>query len=163
MDSGDGGKIGTLFGRPGKLVTFRQKRDGGPDLWVEGEAEKVVYEEASEKIKLYKQAKVTLLDGAKRTHESSGDYISYDSRTDFMSVNNTTEGVSKPGAGLTNAVIYPNEKSPANGKATTPPAPLKQNNKVNGALSPGLSPARGREERSESLRDLHIDGASHDK
>jgi lipopolysaccharide export system protein LptA len=30
---------------PGKQATFRQKRDGGPDLWVEGQAERIEYDE----------------------------------------------------------------------------------------------------------------------
>ena len=111
VDSSTGGKIGTLYGSPGKLVTYRQKRDGGPNLWAEGEAEKIVYDDTSELIKLFNKAKVVLLDGKKRTHESSGVFISYDSRTDVMSVNNTLDGVSTPGAGFTNAVIYPAGKN----------------------------------------------------
>lgn len=109
VDGPDGEKIGTLFGSPDKLVKYRQKRDGGPNLWVEGQAEKVVYNDMTDKIKLFNKAKLILLDGKKRTHESSGPFISYDSRTDFMSVNNTLEGVSEAGAGFTNAVIYPTE------------------------------------------------------
>ena len=104
-----GGKIGTLLASPGKLVTYRQKRDGGPDLWAEGEAEKVVYDDALDLLKLYKNAKMVLLDGKKRTHESSGIYISYDSRSDFMQVHNSLDGSTIPGAGFTNAVIYPVE------------------------------------------------------
>lgn len=126
------GKIGTLFSNPGNLVTYRQKRDGGPDLWAEGEADKVVYDDTLELIKLFNKAKLVLLDGKKRTHESSGIYISYDSRTDFMQVHNTLEGISLPGAGYTNAVIYPNEDQPksdtkptsksSDDKPATPPA-----------------------------------------
>lgn len=110
-DGPHGGKIGTLFGSRDKLVTYRQKRDGGPDLWVEGEAKEIVYDDTLELIKLFNQAKLVLFDGKKRTHESSGIYISYDSYTDVMSVNNTVHGVSVPGAGYTNAVIYPSNKS----------------------------------------------------
>jgi|GEM_PF-271284 len=126
IDGADGGKIGTLFGNPGKLVTYRQKRDGGPDLWAEGEAEKIVYDDTLELIKLFNKAKLVLLDGKKRTHESSGIYISYDSRTDVMSVNNTLRGVSTPGAGFTNAVIYPPGKKT---KTDNNPAPAKMESK----------------------------------
>ncbi len=122
VEDATGAKTGTLFSGPGKLVNYRQKRDGGPDLWAEGEANKVVYDDALEVIKLFNQAKLVLLDGKKRTHESSGAYISYDSRTDFMSVNNTLDGISAPGAGFTNAVIYPVEekaKPPVNKKSDT--------------------------------------------
>jgi lipopolysaccharide export system protein LptA len=126
VDGPNGGKIGTLFGSPGKLVTYRQKRDGGPDLWAEGEAEKIVYDDTLELIKLFNQAKIILMDGKKRTHESSGVFISYDSRTDFMTVNNTLDGVSVPGAGFTNAVIYPMDKK---SKPNSKPAPAKSESK----------------------------------
>ncbi len=122
VENASGGKIGTLFGSPGKLVNYRQKRDGGPNLWAEGEAEKIVYDDTLGLIKLFNQAKLVLLDGKKRTHESAGIFISYDSRTDFMSVNNTVQGVSSPGAGFTNAVIYPAEEKP---KTEIPSAPQK--------------------------------------
>jgi len=122
LDDANGGKIGTLFGSPEKLVTYRQKRDGGPDLWAEGEAEKIIYDDSLGLVKLFSQAKIILLDGKKRTHESSGTFISYDSRTDLMSVNNTLGGVSTPGAGFTNAVIYPTNNKPTT-SGVNPPAP----------------------------------------
>ncbi len=130
VEDANGGKIGTLYSGNGKLVNYRQKRDGGPDLWAEGEADKVVYDDTLELIKLFNQAKLVLLDGKERTHESSGIYISYDSRTDFMSVNNTLEGKSLPGAGFTNAVIYPTKDKPkaAPAKPNTP-APAAPENK----------------------------------
>ena len=131
VEDANGGKIGTLFSNPGKLITYRQKRDGGPDLWAEGEADKVVYDDTLELIKLFNNAKLVLLDGKKRTHESSGIYISYDSRTDFMQVHNTLDGNSTPGAGFTNAVIYPSDDKPksdrpsskAGSKAAVPAKP----------------------------------------
>jgi len=127
------GKIGTLFSNPGKLVTYRQKRDGGPDLWAEGEADKVVYDDTLALIKLFNNAKLVLLDGKKRTHESSGIYISYDSRTDYMQVHNTLDGSSTPGAGFTNAVIYPTED-----KKKSEPSSPKGNPK---AAVPSAKPA----------------------
>ena len=132
-----GGKIGTLLASPGKLVTYRQKRDGGPDLWAEGEAEKVVYDDALDLLKLYKNAKMVLLDGKKRTHESSGIYISYDSRSDFMQVHNSLDGSTIPGAGFTNAVIYPvDDKAKAKPETRTETRP--DTKPANGQL-PGTS------------------------
>lgn len=122
IDDANGGKIGTLFGSPDKLVTYRQKRDGGADLWAEGEAEKIIYDDSLGLVKLFNRAKIVLLDGKKPTHESSGTFISYDSRTDFMSVNNTLGGVSTTGAGFTNAVIYPTSNKPTT-SGVNPPAP----------------------------------------
>ncbi len=113
-------KIGTLFGSPTNLVKYRQKRDGGADLWAEGEAEKVIYDENSGTIKLFNYAKLILLDGKKRTHESAGKFISYNTFSDFMSVNNTIQGISMPGAGFTNAVIYPTDNKSITKSKTTP-------------------------------------------
>ena len=39
-----------------------------------------------------------------------GEYISYDGKTEYYQVFNTSEGVSKPGAGRVKAVIQPREK-----------------------------------------------------
>src|SRR3954463_1390521 len=38
----------TLTAAPGKVASFRQKRDGGPDLWFEGQAERIEYDERVE-------------------------------------------------------------------------------------------------------------------
>jgi lipopolysaccharide export system protein LptA len=137
VEDANGGKIGTLFSNPGRLITYRQKRDGGPDLWAEGEADKVVYDDTLELIKLYNNAKLVLLDGRKRTQETSGIYISYDSRSDFMQVHNTLDGVSTPGAGFTNAVIYPKEDTDSKSGAkhtskSAPKAPAKTDTKPQG-------------------------------
>ncbi len=102
-----GRQYATLYNSPGTLVNYRQKRDGGPNLWAQGEAERIEYNDSLEVVKLYSKAKLTLLEGNKPTHESAGTFISYDSRADFISVTNTLAGVSSPGAGFTNAVIYP--------------------------------------------------------
>jgi len=119
VQDANGGNVGTLFSGPEKLVHYRQKREGGPDLWVEGEADKAVYDDTLGQIKLYNKAHLILLDGKNKTHESSGIYISYDSRTDFMSMNNTLDGVSVPGAGFTDVVIYPLVKKEADLKSPT--------------------------------------------
>jgi lipopolysaccharide export system protein LptA len=135
------GKVGTLFSNPGKLVTYRQKRDGGDDLWAEGEADKVVYDDTLELIKLFNKAKLVLLDGKKRTHESSGIYISYDSRTDYMQVHNTLDGVSVPGAGYTNAVIYPTADKPKpDAKSDAKPKPTSDSSASKPAATTPAAP-----------------------
>ena len=97
----------TLFAAPGALATFRQKRDGGVDLWVEGQAERIEYDDKTENAKLFSKAKMRRLDGTKPTDEVQGEFISYDSRAEFMAVNNTATGESKPGGGRIRAVIQP--------------------------------------------------------
>lgn len=103
-----GFQYGTMYAAPGGFTSFRQKRDGGPDLWIEGRAaDRIEYDSKSEVAKFYSKARVRLLDGQKITDEVEGEFISYDSKTEFYSVNNTASGQSKPGSGRIRAVIQP--------------------------------------------------------
>lgn len=108
-----GYQFATLYANPGHLTMFRQKRDGGPDLWVEGEAEKMEYDGKTEIVKLFSKAHIKRLDGKQATDEVSGEFISYDSRAEFYSVNNTISGESKPGAGRIKATIQPRNDAKA--------------------------------------------------
>ncbi len=108
-----GYQFATLYAAPGKLATFRQKRDGGPNLWVEGEAERMEYDGKTEVVKLFSKAQIRRLDGNQPTDEVAGQFISYDSRAEFYSVNNTVSGESKPGAGRIKAIIQPRNETKA--------------------------------------------------
>ncbi len=111
-----GYQYGTMYAAPGGFTTFRQKRDGGPDLWIEGRAaDRIEYDSKSEVAKFYSKARVRLLDGQRVTDEVEGEFISYDSKTEFYSVNNTASGQSKPGAGRIRAIIQP-RKNETQGK-----------------------------------------------
>lgn len=107
-----GYQFATLYAAPGSLATFRQKRDGGPNLWIEGQAERIVYDGKAELVKLYTKAKMRRLEGAKATDEVEGELITYDSRAEFFTVNNTAAG-DKPGAGRIHAVIQPRTEAKA--------------------------------------------------
>jgi lipopolysaccharide export system protein LptA len=104
-----GYQYGTLYAAPGALAFFRQKRDGGPNLWVEGYAERMEQDGKTDVSKLFSKAKLKRLDGTKVTDEVDGEFISYDSKTEFYSVNNTSTGVSKPGAGRIKVVMQPRD------------------------------------------------------
>lgn len=108
-----GYQFATAYAAPGKLASFRQKRDGGPDLWIEGEAERMEYDGKSEVVKLYSKAHIRRLEGLRPTDEVNGEFISYDSRAEFYSVNNTVTGASKPGAGRIKAIIQPRSQNKA--------------------------------------------------
>jgi lipopolysaccharide export system protein LptA len=116
----------TLTSVGGKPATFRQKRDGGGEQWVEGEAERIEYDGKAELVKLFSRAKVRRLEGNKPSDEVEGEFISYDSRREFFSVRNVANGESKPGGGRGTMVIQPSTKpaTPA-APATVPPAPGK--------------------------------------
>jgi lipopolysaccharide export system protein LptA len=97
----------TIYAPPGGVATFRQKRDGGPDLWFEGQAQRIEYDDDTELVKLFTNAKIRRLTGNKLTDEINGEFISYDSRTEVVTANNSVSGQSKPGAGRVKAVIQP--------------------------------------------------------
>ena len=114
MQDPAGYQYATLYAKPGAKTTFRQKRDGGPNLWIEGEAaDRIEYDNKSEVAKLYGNARVRLLDGTKPTDEVEGEFISYDSKQEFYSVNNTTSGPSRAGAGRIRATIQPRNEAKA--------------------------------------------------
>lgn len=102
----------TLYAPRNGFATFRQKRDGGPDLWMEAQAaDRIEYDGKNEVAKLYSKARIRLLEGTKATDEVEGDFISYDSRTEYYTVNNTVSGESKQGGGRIRATIQPRIES----------------------------------------------------
>lgn len=102
-----GYQYATLEAAQGKLATFRQKRDSGPEDWVEGEAERIEYDGKEETVHLFTRARLRRLEGQRPIDEVQGASITYDSRAEFFTVNNTAGGESKPGAGRIHAVIQP--------------------------------------------------------
>lgn len=118
-----GYEYAVLYAAPGTLASFRQKRDGGPDLWIEGQAERIEYSEQTEISKLFNRAHIQRMDGKRVTDEVNGEFISYDSRAEFYSVN-TASGQSKLGAGRITAVIQP-KTPPAQPQPDQPAAPAQ--------------------------------------
>lgn len=102
-----GYQFATLTGGPNGRASFRQKRDGPGEQWVEGYAERIEYDGKQELVKLFTRAEVRRLDGNKVTDEVEGQFIAYDSRAEFYSVNNTATGESKSGGGRVKAIIQP--------------------------------------------------------
>ena len=107
----DGNQFATLYAGSGELTTFRQKRDGDSDMWIEGSAaDRIEYDSKTEVAKLYKSAKIMMLENGVVTDEIEGEMISYDSRAEFYSVTNSTSGKSKDGVGRVRAIIQPRNK-----------------------------------------------------
>ena len=109
----EGYKYITLTSQPGTPATFRQKRDGAGDQWVEGEAERIEYTDKTDLVKLFSKAKVRRLEGTRLDSEVEGEFISYDSRKEVFAVKNSVTGESKPGAGRGTMVIQPSNKQAA--------------------------------------------------
>ncbi|THC44217.1 lipopolysaccharide transport periplasmic protein LptA [Massilia sp. Mn16-1_5] len=115
----------TLTSGPGRVATFRQKRDGGPDLWMEGQAERIEYDERVEVVKLFSKAIVKELEGGRLTNQIDGAYISYDSRREVATVRNDASGESKVGGGRGTLIIAPRRTATGTPAAApaTPAAP----------------------------------------
>jgi lipopolysaccharide export system protein LptA len=116
----------TLTAAPGKVASFRQKRDGGPDLWTEGQAQRIEYDERTEVVRLFSNAVVKQLEGKRMTSEVNGPFIAYDNRTEQANVRNDASGESKPGGGRSTIIIAPRRTAPAAGAAAAPAGAGKQ-------------------------------------
>ncbi|WP_426207539.1 lipopolysaccharide transport periplasmic protein LptA [Massilia sp. TWP1-3-3] len=112
----------TLTGVPGKMATFRQKRDGGPELWVEGNAQRIEYDERSGVVKLFGSAHIRQIEGSTMTDEIKSEFISYDSMREVFTARNDASGASKPGEGRGQLIIAP-RKPRAAPAPTAPTAP----------------------------------------
>ncbi len=116
----------TLTSGPGRVATFRQKRDGGPDLWMEGQGERIEYDERQEVVKLFSKAIVRQLENGRLTNELDGAYIAYDSRREVATVRNDASGESKVGGGRGTLIIAPRRAPAAPGSTPAAPAAGKK-------------------------------------
>lgn len=112
--SADGHQNAVLFASPGKLASFRQKRDGGNDLWVEGEADRVEYNDKTELVTFITRARIRYLEGKKVTQEQEGEFLSYDSLNDVFIATNSSSGKHVPGAGRVKLTLQPKTDKQAN-------------------------------------------------
>lgn len=103
----------TLNAGTGKLASFRQKRDGGPDLWVEGEAQRIEYDERTAVMKLFGSAKIRQTEGGRTTLENQAEFISYDSLREVFVARNEANGESKTGGTRGKMIIAPRKPRPA--------------------------------------------------
>jgi lipopolysaccharide export system protein LptA len=109
----DGNQFVTMTAGNGGNVSFRQKRDGGTDLWVEGQAQRIEYDGDKELVKLFTKAKIKELEGTKVMKEAGGEFIAYDSRKETVAVRNDASGETKPGKGRTIIMLEPQLPKPA--------------------------------------------------
>jgi lipopolysaccharide export system protein LptA len=110
----------------GTPVTFRQKRDN-VDEWMEGFAQRAEFDEKSDMLKLYDNARVK-----SNQNEITGQFISYDMTRQVAEVTGAPPGQVAPAGSRVKVIIIPAKKDAAPGKAE-PPAPV----------SPPLKPDTG--------------------
>jgi lipopolysaccharide export system protein LptA len=121
----DGYRVFILTAAPGKIATFRQKRDGGPDLWAEGQAQRIEYDERVDLVKLYSKAVIKQMEGRKVTQEMDSEFISYDSRKEVLVGRNDPSGADVQGKGRGSITLAPRRAQPAAAPAAVPAAEKK--------------------------------------
>ena len=110
----EGYSFGTaVMKSPGKLAYFKQKREG-VDEFIEGQAERIEYDEKTDTVHLINHAIVKRLAAGRDADEMRGDKIDYNSRTEVYVAQ--SNGTGKRSTFILQPKIKP-------GSSTTPDAP----------------------------------------
>jgi lipopolysaccharide export system protein LptA len=130
----EGNRLGFAFGSAEHPATFRQKRDR-PDEWSEGEATRIEYDSAANRVRFIGNAHLRMLTGTTVTNQASAALITYDTAADTVALNGAVEGTATPSnpGGRTTVVFTPR---PASG---VPPKPLELPPPASAASAPGTA------------------------
>src|SRR2546423_5577824 len=123
-EAADGYRLAVAIGSGDHPATFRQKRDG-VDEYIDGQADRLEYEEKGDVIRFVNNAVVRRLRGASIGDEITGSVITYDNTHEVVSLSGGTAAntAGSPG-GRVRAVLTPREGTPAAAEAASQ-APLK--------------------------------------
>lgn len=119
------GEVAFAVGSATAPASFRQKRDGVDEL-VEGQAQRIDYDSATETIKLDQQAQLKRWMGNKLAEDLSGQTIVYDHGRDTFEVSGSSSKGETPGrvravvAPRTGASAVPRSVAPARPAASAP-------------------------------------------
>jgi lipopolysaccharide export system protein LptA len=107
----DGQRLGTAFGSPERPATFRQKRDG-EDEFSEGDAQRIEYDSAANRVRFVGNAHLRMLRGSVVTDQASAALITYDTAADTIALNgggtrqNGTGSTTTTAAGGRTTVVF---------------------------------------------------------
>jgi lipopolysaccharide export system protein LptA len=107
-----GFQYGVAYGNPAR---FRQKRDGTEEF-VDGEALRLEYDGRAERVEFFDEARLRREGG----DDVRGNYISYDSKTEYFTVNSGRQAAKSGRDSRVRATIMPKKNEP-----TKPSDPLK--------------------------------------
>ncbi|HEY9024037.1 MAG TPA: lipopolysaccharide transport periplasmic protein LptA [Burkholderiaceae bacterium] len=117
----DGQRLGFAFGSAARPATFRQKRDGA-DEFSEGDAQRIEYDSAANRVRFVGAAHLRMLKGSVVTDQASAALITYDTATETVKLGSgTAEGVAASSAGGRTTVVF-TPKAPS---SAPPPKPLE--------------------------------------
>ena len=118
----EGYNHGTLIAtQPGKLAYFKQKREG-VDEYIEGQAERIEYDEKSDTVKLFNRAVVKRLASGRDADEIRGDRIDYNSRTEIYNAQSNDASTAGGRDSRVRVVLQPKIKPAASGASNPPGA-----------------------------------------
>jgi lipopolysaccharide export system protein LptA len=115
----DGQRLGYAFGSATHPATFRQKRDG-EDEYSEGDAARIEYDSAANRVRFVGAAHLRMLKGTVVTNQANAALITYDTATDTIKLG--AGDASAPAAssgGRTTVIFTPKAQSSS---AKEPPA-----------------------------------------
>jgi lipopolysaccharide export system protein LptA len=118
-EAADGYRTAVALGTSSHPATFRQKRDG-VDEYIDGQADRLEYEEKGDVIRFVNNAMVRRLRGASIGDEITGSVITYDNTSEVFSVSGGTPSntAGSPG-GRVRAVLTPREGTAAAAEAAS--------------------------------------------
>jgi lipopolysaccharide export system protein LptA len=115
-ETADGYHTAVAFGTSAQHATFRQKRDA-PDEFIEGDAERLEYDQKSDVIRFVNNATVRRLRGATQADEIAGNLVTYDSTTEVFNVSGGAPATAANPGGRVRATLVPKEGSAAAAEA----------------------------------------------
>ena len=122
-----GYQYGVVKAEPGKLASFRQKREG-LDEFIEGEAETIDYDGRADVVKFSTRAKLRRYQGERLNDEFTAGVIVYNNLTEVFSLDGAAPGSASAASGRVRAMLTP--------KKTDTPAtalPLRATPQLRGA------------------------------
>ena len=119
----EGYSYGTAIStQPGKLAYFKQKREG-VDEYIEGQAERIEYDEKSDTVKLFNHAVVKRLAAGRDADEIRGDRIDYNSRTEIYNAQSNNSSTVGGKDSRVRVIIQPKIKPAGSGTSIPSAAP----------------------------------------
>jgi len=123
----DGQRLGTAFGSAEHPATFRQKRDG-EDEYSEGDATRIEYDSAANRVRFVGAAHLRMLKGTVVTDQANAALITYDTATDTIKLGSgsgattAADGTTSTTSGGRTTVVF-TPKAPSSSPRVV--APLK--------------------------------------
>ncbi len=118
----DGYRAASAIGAPGKPASWRQKRDGPGDEFVEGTAERIEFDGRADTLRLVGNGQVRRLRAGQLADEINGASIVWDNVAEVFRVEGGAVTPANP-TGRVRMTLSPRAEAPA-APASAPPAPV---------------------------------------